>query len=83
MSEWDCQLIGFDPAEIVVQNTKSQITQLWMTDNNWQRTYSNYLEDINKNYPQSERLQFIKRTEWILPQIEIVSPILGDFYWYN
>lgn len=36
-----------------------------MTD----RVYSNYLCEISNNYPQSKHIQFMKKTEWILPHL--------------
>ena len=41
------------------------------------KTYSNFLGEINNNYPKSESIQLIKRTNWILPYIVGETPITG------
>lgn len=47
----------------------------WVINENWQRACSNYLGKVNK-YPKSKHLQFIKRSNWVLPCIVKRPPIL-------
>ena len=58
-----------DPAEIVVPLTNEEIDQLWVESEPWQRSCSNFLGDINNNYSRSQRIEFLKKTNWILPRI--------------
>lgn len=37
-----------------------------------------FLGEINNKYPKSKRLQFIKRTNWVLPHIVWRTPISGS-----
>ena len=44
----------------------------------WKRAYSDLRggeREINNKYPQSKQLQFIKRTNWILPRTVRGTPI--------
>jgi hypothetical protein len=54
-----------------------------MIDNNWQRALRNYLEEISSKYSKSKRLQFTKRTEYILPQIVKTYIILEVLTFYT
>jgi hypothetical protein len=45
-----------------------------VTSEDWQQACSNYLGEINK-YLKSKCIQFIKRTNWILPHIVNRPPI--------
>ncbi|KAL6087838.1 hypothetical protein STEG23_011789 [Scotinomys teguina] len=63
------QLAGIDPAEIVVPLTKKDIEKLWAESEPWQRACSNFLGEINSKYPKSDRIELIKRADWILPRI--------------
>ncbi|CAO2592282.1 Endogenous retrovirus group K member 19 Pol protein, partial [Lemmus lemmus] len=49
----------------------------------WQRACANFLGEINNNYPKSDRLNFIKRTSWILPRIVRDAPITGARTFYT
>ena len=69
------QLAGIDPAEIIVPFTADEIKKLLEDNEQWQRAYANFLGEINNNYPKSKRLNFIKRTSWILPRIVHDGPI--------
>ena len=51
-----------DPAEIVVPLTNEEIDQLWLESEPWQRACSNFLGDTNNKYPQSKRIEFLKKT---------------------
>ena len=42
-----------------------------------------FLGEINNNYPKSKRLNFIKRTSWILPRIVRDAPITGAHTFYT
>lgn len=77
------QLVGMDPAEIVVPFTNAEIASLWVQNEHWQRACSNFLGEINNRYPKSKRLQFIKRTNWILPRIIKGTPISGAPTFYT
>ena len=39
--------------------------------------------EINSNYPKSDRINFIKRTTWILPHIVQDTPITGAHTFYT
>ena len=75
------QLVWMDLAEIVVKNT--EIASLWAQDEQWQKACSNFLGGINNRYPKSKWLQFIKRTNWILPRIIKGTPISGAPTFYT
>jgi hypothetical protein len=49
----------------------------------WQRACSNFRGEINNKYPQSKQLQFIKRNNWILPQIIKRTPTSGGPTFYT
>ena len=63
------QLIGIDPAEIMVPFTTDEIKHLWEDNESWQRACANFGGEIYSKYPKRDRLNLIKRTSWILPQI--------------
>ncbi|KAL6093193.1 hypothetical protein STEG23_016117 [Scotinomys teguina] len=71
------QLTGMDPAEIVVPLTNEEVSSLWKDNEYWQRACSNFLGEINNRYPKSKRIEFIKKTEWVLPHIVRQKPISG------
>ena len=48
-----------------------------------ERACANFLGEINSNYPQSDRINLIKRTTWILPQIVHDAPITGACTFYT
>ncbi|KAL6032267.1 hypothetical protein STEG23_036677, partial [Scotinomys teguina] len=77
------QLAGIDPAEIVVPLTKEEIEKLWAESEPWQRACSNFLGEINSKYPKSDRIELIKRADWILPQIVCETPISGVRTFYT
>ncbi|KAL6061548.1 hypothetical protein STEG23_000991, partial [Scotinomys teguina] len=77
------QLAGIDPAEIVVPLTKEDIEKLWAESEPWQRTCSNFLGEINSKYPKSDRIELIKRADWILPRIVRETPISGVRTFYT
>ena len=55
---------------------------MWGINDDWQRTCSSFLKNINK-YPKSKQIQFIKRTNWILPCIVRRAPISGAVTFYT
>ncbi|KAL6090638.1 hypothetical protein STEG23_006836 [Scotinomys teguina] len=77
------QLAGIDPAEIVVPLTKEDIEKLWAESEPWQRACSNFLGEINSKYPKSDRIELIKRADWILPRIVRETPISGVRTFYT
>ncbi|KAL6078044.1 hypothetical protein STEG23_004480 [Scotinomys teguina] len=77
------QLAGIDPAEIVIPLTKKDIEKLWAESEPWQRACSNFLGEINSKYPKSDRIELIKRADWILPQIVRETPISGVSTFYT
>ncbi|KAL6031758.1 hypothetical protein STEG23_037209 [Scotinomys teguina] len=77
------QLAGIDPAEIVVPLTKEEIEKLWAESEPWQRACSNFLGEINSKYPKSDRIELIKRADWILPRIVQETPISGVRTFYT
>ena len=72
-----CQLVRMDLAEIVVPFTNSEIASLWAQGEHWQREWNDFLGEINNRYPKIRWLQFIKRTNLILPCIIKRTPISG------
>jgi hypothetical protein len=56
--------------ELVVFLTNAEIILLWVINEDWQKTCSNFLGEINNKYPQSRHIPFIKRTNWIRQHIE-------------
>ena len=56
---------------------------MWEDNEPWQRACANFLGEINNNYPKSKRLNFIKRTSWILPRIVRDAPITGARTFYS
>ncbi|KAL6081333.1 hypothetical protein STEG23_037614 [Scotinomys teguina] len=78
-----CQLTGMDPAEIVVPLTNEEVSSLWKDNEYWQRACSNFLGEINNRYPKSKRIEFIKKTEWVLPHIVRQKPISGVLTFYT
>ncbi|KAL6043499.1 hypothetical protein STEG23_013971, partial [Scotinomys teguina] len=78
-----CQLIGMDPAEIIVPLTHEEVSSLWKDNKYWQRACSNFLGEINNHYPKSKRIEFIKKTEWVLPHIVRQKPISGVLTFYT
>ncbi|KAL6087818.1 hypothetical protein STEG23_024848 [Scotinomys teguina] len=77
------QLAGIDSAEIVVPLTKEDIEKLWAESEPWQRACSNFLGEINSKYPKSDRIELIKRADWILPRIVWETPISGVRTFYT
>ncbi|KAL6034225.1 hypothetical protein STEG23_023036 [Scotinomys teguina] len=77
------QLTGMDPAEIVVPLTNEEVSSLWKDNEYWQRACSNFLGEINNHYPKSKRIEFIKKTEWVLPHIVRQKPISGVLTFYT
>ncbi|KAL6070006.1 hypothetical protein STEG23_001515, partial [Scotinomys teguina] len=77
------QLAGIDPAEIVIPLTKEDIEKLWAESEPWQRACSNFLGEINSKYPKSDRIELIKRADWILPRIVWETPISGVHTFYT
>ncbi|KAL6043129.1 hypothetical protein STEG23_019310, partial [Scotinomys teguina] len=77
------QLAGIDPAEIVIPLTKEDIEKLWAESEPWQRACSNFLGEINSKYPKSDRIELIKRADWILPRIVWETPISGVRTFYT
>ncbi|KAL6061183.1 hypothetical protein STEG23_011259, partial [Scotinomys teguina] len=77
------QLTGMDPAEIVVPLTNEEVSSLWKDNEYWQRACSNFLGEINNRYPKSKRIEFIKKTEWVLPHIVQQKPISGVLTFYT
>ncbi|KAL6036096.1 hypothetical protein STEG23_018017 [Scotinomys teguina] len=77
------QLAGIDSAEIVVPLTKEDIEKLWAESEPWQRACSNFLGEINSKYPKSDRIELIKRADWILPRIVRETPISGVRTFYT
>ncbi|KAL6040906.1 hypothetical protein STEG23_037882 [Scotinomys teguina] len=77
------QLTGMDPAEIVVPLTNEEVSSLWKDNEYWQRACSNFLGEINNRYPKSKRIEFIKKTEWVLPHIVRQKPISGVLTFYT
>ncbi|KAL6031936.1 hypothetical protein STEG23_004786 [Scotinomys teguina] len=77
------QLTGMDPAEIVVPLTNEEVSSLWKDNEYWQRACSDFLGEINNHYPKSKRIEFIKKTEWVLPHIVQQKPISGVLTFYT
>ncbi|KAL6091210.1 hypothetical protein STEG23_017687 [Scotinomys teguina] len=77
------QLTGMDPGEIVVPLTNEEVSSLWKDNEYWQRACSNFLGEINNRYPKSKRIEFIKKTEWVLPHIVRQKPISGVLTFYT
>ena len=77
------QLAGIDSAEIIVPFTTGEIKKLWEDNEPWKRACANFLGEINSNYPKSGRLNLIKRTSWILPQLVRDAPITGAHTFYT
>ena len=77
------QLAGIDPAEIIVLFTTDEIKKLWEDNESWQRACAKFLGEINSNYPKSGRVNLIKRTSWILPQIVCDASITGAHTFYT
>ncbi|KAL6031325.1 hypothetical protein STEG23_000678 [Scotinomys teguina] len=77
------QLAGIDPAEIVIPLTKEDIEKLWAESEPWQRACSDFLGKINSKYPKSDRIELIKRADWILPRIVWETPISGVRTFYT
>ncbi|KAL6033485.1 hypothetical protein STEG23_016302 [Scotinomys teguina] len=77
------QLTGMDPAEIVVPLTNEEVSSLWKDNEYWQRACSNFLGEINNCYPKSKRIEFIKKTEWVLPHIVQQKPVSGVLTFYT
>ena len=63
--------------------TTDEIKKLWEDNEPWQRVCGNFLGEINSNYPKSDRLNLIKRTSWIPPQIVCDAPIIGACTFYT
>ena len=51
--------------------------------NVWQRACSSSLKNINNKYPKSKQIEFIKRTNWILPCTVRRAPISGAVTFYT
>ena len=62
-----CQWVGIDPAEIVVPLTKTEIDKLLAESEPWERAC--FLGEISNKYPPKNWIQFIKRTNCMLPHI--------------
>ena len=56
---------------------------LWVINEDWQKTCSNFLGEINNKYPKSKHLQFIKRINCILPLIVKETPISAASTFYT
>ena len=69
------QLAGRDTAEIIVLFTNDEINKLLEESEPWQRTCTNFLGETNNNYPKSERIWLIKRTNLVLSHIVWEKPI--------
>ncbi|KAL6058683.1 hypothetical protein STEG23_035832, partial [Scotinomys teguina] len=78
-----CQFTEMDPAEIVVPLNKEEVSSLWKDNEYWQRACSNFLGEINNRYPKSKRIEFIKKTECVLPHIVQQKPISGVLTFYT
>ena len=63
--------------------TTDEIKKLWEDNEPRQRACVNFLGEINSNYPKSGRLNFIKRTSWILSWIVCDAPITGTHTFYT
>ena len=57
--------------------TNAEISSIQTQNEYWQRVFNNFLEEISNKYPQIKKLQFIKRTNWIIPYIVWETPIFG------
>ncbi|KAL6090311.1 hypothetical protein STEG23_009234 [Scotinomys teguina] len=77
------QLTGMDPAEIVVPLTNEEVSSQLKDNEYWQRAFSNFLGEINNRYPKSKRIEFVKKTEWVLPHIVQQKPISGVLTFYT
>ncbi|KAL6034957.1 hypothetical protein STEG23_012072 [Scotinomys teguina] len=77
------QLTGMDPAEIVVPLTNEEVSSLWKDNEYWQRACSNFLGEINNRYPKNKRIEFIKKSEWVLPHIVQQKRISGVLTFYT
>lgn len=66
--------------KIIVTPTNAEIVSLWVT--NWQKAYSNYMEEIANKHPKSTGLQFIQRTNSIPHHIikRTLIPEMLTFY---
>ena len=77
------QLTGMDPAKIVILLTNEESEQLWVQSESWYRACSNFGGDINNKYPQSKMIEFLKKTNCILPRIVRDEPISGAPTFYT
>ena len=76
-------LARIDPTEIIVPFTNDEIKKLWEDNVPWQRVWTNFLGEINENYPKSDRISLINRGDCILPHIVCDTPITGAPTFYT
>lgn len=53
----------------MVPFTDAEIASFWAESEHWQRACSNFLGEINNKHCKSKRLQFLKRSNWILSYV--------------
>lgn len=63
------QLEGIVPEEIVIILTNAEIASLWVKINICKELILILGGELSNNYPKSKRLQFIKRTNYVLHHI--------------
>ena len=59
--------------------------KLWEDNEPWQGSCAScyFLGESNSKYPQSNRINLIKRTTWILPCVVCDTPITGACTFYT
>lgn len=77
------ELLGIDPAEIIVPFNNDELNKLWEQSEHRQSTCSNFLGETNNNYPIRKRIQLIKKANWILPHIIQDIPITEASTFYT
>lgn len=71
------QLCGQDPDEIIIPFSKQQQDIHWQLSDDWPRAFSNFMGKNHNIYSKDNRIQFLKRTQWILPKIISPTPLSG------
>lgn len=69
------QLVGQDPASIILDLSKTEVECLYMENMQWQICLSNFQGIIDNHYPKDKLFQFLKCTKWIIPKIIQSEPI--------
>ena len=70
------QMSGKDLNHVIVSLTIKEIQNCFQNHIGWQIAFADYVGSIDNHYPKNPVLQFIKRTQWILPKKVKESPII-------